>query len=60
MTRANANGVGVTPEETLKNLSNGQSATTVTQKISDTVALAKNVSAVAADSMKDLTKKFRR
>ena len=60
LTRANANGGGVTPEEMLKNLSNAQPATTATQKISDTAALAKNASSVAADGLKDLNKKFRK
>jgi type IV secretion system protein TrbL len=59
LTRPNANSSGVTPEETLKNLSSEQSAPTVTQKISDTAALAKNVSSVASDGLKDLTEKFR-
>ena len=60
LTRPNANGGGVTPEETLKNLSNGQSAPTVTQKISDTASTVKNISTVAADGLKDLSKKFRK
>ena len=51
LTRPNANSGGVTPEEILKNLSNAQPATTVTQKISDTATSVKNLSSVAAQGI---------
>jgi type IV secretion system protein TrbL len=50
LTRPNANGGG-TPEEILKNLSKGQTAPTVTQKISDTASTIKNVTSVAAQGI---------
>jgi len=49
--RPNANGGGVTPKEMLQNISNGQSATTATQKISDTATSVKNLSSVAAQGI---------
>ena len=50
LTRPNANG-GVTPKETLQNISNAQPATTATQKISDTTTSVKNLSSVAAQGI---------
>ena len=51
LTKPNANGGGVTPKETLQNLSNAQPATTATQKISDTTTSVKNLSSVAAQGI---------
>lgn len=51
LTRPNANSGGGTPEEILKNLSNGQTAPTVTQKISDTASTIKNITSVAAQGV---------
>lgn len=51
LTRPNANGGGVNPKEMLQNISNGQSATTATQKISDTATSVKNLSSVAAQGI---------
>lgn len=51
LTRPNANGGGVTPKETLQNISSAQPATTATQKISDTATSVKNLSSVAAQGI---------
>ena len=51
LTRPNANSGGGTPEEILKNLSKGQTAPTVTQKISDTASTIKNITSVAAQGV---------
>ena len=51
LTRPNANGGGVTPNEMLQNLSSEQPATTATQKISDTANSVKNVSSVLTNGI---------
>jgi len=64
LTRPNANGGGVTPKEMLQNLSSAQSATTATQKISDTATSVKNVSSALANgvtnTLSGLEKKIRK
>ena len=47
-TRANANSGGVTPSEMLQNLSEGKSATTMTEKMSNMASSAKNMSSMTA------------